>query len=232
MAVKKTYSERQEQLGTLVLSSASELGTRIGLVADRIGSRKFAAEVAEISVDQLARYISGESQPSLTPIALMATQANVSLDWVWEGKGQMERGQDADMITVPEYRVEGGAGTGIVATEEEVESIWQFSRALARELGLNPANLAFIRIRGDSMAPAINNGDLVLLDMTQKHFATEGVYAFSLGDMLLVKRIQALPTGDYQVRSDNPEYSPFALSPGADNVKVVGRVVWAIRRLD
>jgi phage repressor protein C with HTH and peptisase S24 domain len=76
----------------------------------------------------------------------------------------------------------------------------------------------------------VNNGDLVMIDLTEKRFRNEGVYAFILGDMLLVKRIQPQPGGEFQARSDNPAYSPITLKPGADQVTVVGRVVYAMHR--
>lgn len=53
-----------------------------------LGSRKKAAEVAQVSTDQLARYINNTSQPGLAPMARLCTAANVSLDWLATGAGQ------------------------------------------------------------------------------------------------------------------------------------------------
>lgn len=172
----------------------------------------------------------------MTPVALMASKAGVRLDWIWSGEGAMHSASAGvedgeELIAIPEYTVEGSAGHGVVPSDEEVESVWWFSRKLALELGINPANLAFIKVRGDSMSPGILNGDLVLIDLGQKRFDADAVYAFILGDMLLVKRIQALRSGEYEARSDNPAYAPTILRPGAEQVTVVGRVIYAMHSL-
>ena len=246
MIIKKTKTSTHDKSKSPVIGSTSDLGKRIGLIADHLGSRKYAAEVAGISVDQLARYINGESQPSLAPIALMAAGANVSLEWLATGEGPMRPNarhegehpdsihvgdMDDDAIAIPEYIVEGSAGHGVVASAEEVRTVWYFSRKLAREMGLNPANLVFIKVVGDSMEPNIGTGDLVLVDRTNKTFKNEGIYVFVLGDMLLVKRIQMLSGGEFQAKSDNPAYSPITIREGADSITIVGRVLLAVKHM-
>lgn len=80
-------SERPTGTTDRVPSSPAELGTRIARVADLLGSRKKAAEVAQVSTDQLARYINNTSQPGLAPMARLCVAANVSLDWLATGAG-------------------------------------------------------------------------------------------------------------------------------------------------
>ena len=75
-------------------------------------------------------------------------------------------------------------------------------------------------------------GALLLPGCKQKLPPTYG-NILRMGDMLLVKRLQALPGGQVKVTSDNPAFDPWLLNIqeiGAD-VAIIGRVVWSGRRL-
>ena len=65
------------------------IANRIAATVSLLGTRIHAAAVAGISRDQLARYVNGTSQPAFIPIARLADEAGVSLDWIWSGKGPM-----------------------------------------------------------------------------------------------------------------------------------------------
>ena len=99
-------------------------------------------------------------------------------------------------------------------------------------LGVSASALALISVKGDSMEPTLSNGDLILLDTSHGRVEDNAVYALQHNGTLLVKRIQRRMDGSVVVKSDNPRYESEALN--ADQVgalKVVGRVVWAGRRM-
>ena len=96
MAKKKDRLCAEVELEHGRTSSASELVRRIEAVCNLLGSRVSAAAVAEVSTDQLARYIKGESQPAFATMGRMAAAAGVRLDWIWSGQGPMrEEGAQA-----------------------------------------------------------------------------------------------------------------------------------------
>src|SRR3546814_4374939 len=64
-----------------------ELGIRIGMVADFLGSRENAASVAGISVDQLTHYIKGRAKPSFPALHRLCDAVGVRLDWIATGDG-------------------------------------------------------------------------------------------------------------------------------------------------
>lgn len=89
----------------------------------------------------------------------------------------------------------------------------------------NKDTLNIITADGNSMAPTIKEGDMVLLDLSQNRIRSDAIYAFVLGEDLYIKRIQRIGNG-YRIISDNDEqYKSFELiGEQADNIKVIGRV--------
>ncbi len=95
-----------------------ELGRRIERLADLYPSRKAAAEAGGISHDQLTRYMRGENVPSLLVAAKMAVDADVSLEWLATGKGEMlaaTRPKDEKLVS------EVLIASAIVAVEKYLE---------------------------------------------------------------------------------------------------------------
>jgi len=62
---------------------------RIGRLLSLYPTRREAAEVAGISTDQLARYVTGRSAPPFQVVARLARPHGVSLDWLAHGDGDM-----------------------------------------------------------------------------------------------------------------------------------------------
>jgi phage repressor protein C with HTH and peptisase S24 domain len=82
------------------------------------------------------------------------------------------------------------------------------------------------------MAPTLNAGDDILVDLGD---ATErlrdGIYVLRIDDALVVKRVAVNPVGPrLTVQSDNPAYPDWP-DCGLHDVKPIGRVVWAGRRV-
>ena len=123
----------------------------------------------------------------------------------------------------------GRSWRGQVIEAEPILDYLAFRRAWLRERGLNPARCALIAVRGDSMAPTLHPGDVVLLDLTDLYIRSDGLYALRLDGGLLVKRVQRLAEGVIEVISDNTAYRRFTLPEAwqGPTQQVVGRVVWA-----
>ena len=158
-------------------------------------------------------FVTGEAVPP-------ANSGGPALDW-------------SRYIQVPHYDVRASAGHGAVVSEENVVDHLVFKRDwLVRSLGLDPQQLALIDVRGDSMSPTINDGDLILLDTRQGDHTTEGIYAINLDGRLLVKRLRLRLSGAIEVISDNERYGTETIdSEQLAQLHVIGRVVWQGRRI-
>jgi phage repressor protein C with HTH and peptisase S24 domain len=82
------------------------------------------------------------------------------------------------------------------------------------------------------MFPTLADGDDIMVDRSvQGMKPQDGIYVLRRDDTLTVKRIAMHPgTRHLTVSSDNPAYPTWPdLEPG--DVEVVGRVVWAGRKI-
>jgi hypothetical protein len=132
---------------------------------------------------------------------------------------------------IPKLAVGASAGSGAVPDRETLAGKIGFDEKWLRKQGLDPAKLSLIQVDGDSMSPTLNHNDDIMVD---NRAATEGVrdgiHVIRLDDVLMVKRIASGPTGRLSVLSDNPAYPGWPDVDGAA-VSIIGRVVWAGRRL-
>ena len=123
------------------------------------------------------------------------------------------------------------AGRGLVPVDDgDAETIalptrWFIRQGIAADLSV------LVSVKGDSMAPGIPDGALVLLSITDTLTMKPGIYAFNLDGQSYIKRIQPAqlgPDGRPQTLlliSDNQAYPPMAVSgPDMNAITWIGRV--------
>lgn len=142
----------------------------------------------------------------------------------------------AGYVYLPVYDVRAAAGGGELVENESVVDVLAFKESWIRqELHASPADLRLINVVGDSMEPDLRAGDIILIDHADQAASREGIYVIRMDGALLVKQLQRLPGGIVRVISRNQVYEPFAVQSSSINapggVDIIGRVVWACRRL-
>lgn len=70
-------------------SGLDVLPDRIAQLLDLFPTRRLASITAQVSTDQLARYVGGRSSPPFEVLARLALEKGVSLDWLCTGAGDM-----------------------------------------------------------------------------------------------------------------------------------------------
>jgi SOS-response transcriptional repressor LexA len=134
-----------------------------------------------------------------------------------------------DLIAVPVLDVRASAGPGAFAEDERTRARMRFDPSWLRGLSLDPKQLSVIQVTGDSMAPTLHDGDDILVDRATRPLRN-GIYVLRVDGVLNVKRVVLEPSRKATVRSDNPAFPSWpSLDRGA--LDVIGRVVWAGRRL-
>lgn len=97
----------------------------------------------------------------------------------------------------------------------------------------DPSRVKLLTCVGDSMEGTIKDRDVVFVDLAQNCFTHPGIYVLSVGENLLVKRLDMTVTGDLEVISDNREKYAAQRVHAADlsQVSVAGKVVgwWTLR---
>ena len=136
------------------------------------------------------------------------------------------------MRLIPRLAVGASAGPGALADDEAPVAEIAFDEAWLRRLGAGSDAVTMIRVEGDSMAPTLSDGDDILVAMhggTGTH-RRDGIHVLRMDDALIVKRLAFRPDGRLSVTSDNALYPSFPdLAP--ESVHIVGRVIWAGRRV-
>ncbi len=162
---------------------------------------------------------------------------NANPDWILEGAKPMflEKARASeDYAYIPLYDVRAAAGAGAFPPEgEEVKDMLAFKRDwIISELRVSVGHLSMLFVEGDSMSPALNPGDIILIVKNHEPAIQDGVYVVRLEGALLVKRLQRLPGNQLKVKSDNPNYEPYTidLTKEHKDFAIIGRVVWAGRR--
>lgn len=130
-------------------------------------------------------------------------------------------------IAIPRLALGASAGPGALAEDDGTVGHLGFAETWLREMGLTPARLTALTVMGDSMVPALSDGDEILverLDGTIGHTSRAGIYVIRRDGMLLVKRLEYQREGRVSVISDNRAYPPEDVA--IDEVEVIARVVW------
>ena len=137
----------------------------------------------------------------------------------------------SDELLVPVFDISAAAGSGIVIDDyEAVASQLAFPTNYIKHIThTHPGQLAIISVIGKSMSPTLAHDDLVMVDMTKDNVVFDGIFVVRHEDVLKVKRLR---WGDgkrtIDLISDNKEYEVETLP--ADEVSVVGKVVWTGRK--
>ncbi|ADE86655.1 XRE family transcriptional regulator [Rhodobacter capsulatus] len=231
-------------------------------------SQRALGSVLGVSQGYISDIESGRSEPSRNFLQALTERFGVSADWILYGVGlpQTERSggfearkpgkrieppdlgrplsgdfrfADEDFFLIERMDLDVSAGHGIVPIPgAETERI-ALPRSMFLRSRLTPDFTVLVRVKGDSMAPTIPDGALILLDCSVRRVDRAGIFAFSLDGQSYVKRL--VPSGTMadgrpqmlMLVSDNPAFPPVALAgPEMDRLLIAGRVRASIGQFD
>lgn len=139
-----------------------------------------------------------------------------------------------DEIRIPHYDVRAAMGGGqIPADYVELLRDVSVSQEHLRRLGVDfesPYHLKIITGWGQSMAPTIQDKDPLLIDVRIDEYTGDGIYLFTEGDMLFIKRLQLESDGQLKVISDNRNHDARYVTPGQIYVKGRVLLIWNAQR--
>ena len=175
----------------------------------------FSAEALATSA-ALSSPLLAEPAPARSPVAAWACG---------------EEPAPAGTVAVPEYSVSLAAGTGIephwAPVPENTSAVYRLSWLRSR--GINPSKAYRAKVKGDSMADLLYDGDTVLIDTAESalpDIVPGKVYAFLLDGALRVKYLFPQADRSMLLRSKNPQFHDETIPPGEVDTRVVvlGRV--------
>jgi phage repressor protein C with HTH and peptisase S24 domain len=200
--------------------------------------RKFAsvadlARLIGVSDNAIYKWLSGRGQPSVANLVALAKASKVSVEWLATGHESAEANRSTrrnaehdDFFYVPRYDIKGPGARGGPLRSEQIVDYLAFRREWVRSrLNADPRNLLLIEAVGDSMAPTLEDSDLLLVDLGEPRFRHDGIYVLRREHELEVKRLQRRPDGTLNIISDNPAYEPSIVA--SDSIHIIGRVIWS-----
>jgi phage repressor protein C with HTH and peptisase S24 domain len=134
-------------------------------------------------------------------------------------------GKTASYVLVQRLLNPLGAGSAELQEFDEVDGSHSFRRDWLMKKGWPVEALRVLSVQGNSMAPYINDGDVVLVNTADRRLVNGEVYAIAADGEAMVKRLFKQLDGKIRVESDNKEYPPDYFTPDRDGV-ILGAVVW------
>ena len=137
----------------------------------------------------------------------------------------------AAAIAVPMFDVSAAAGGGRMELDARADGALAFPAPLLRRITASPADgLRLITMSGDSMAPTLEHGDMVMVDTNRTSPSPPGIFVLDDGVGLMAKLVDAIPNtrpGYCGCYPKNPAYNNYQRR--IDEVRVIGWVVWFAR---
>lgn len=210
------------------------------------------ARAMGVSPSAFRKWLKGEAEPSRERLVALADAAGVGIAWLAKGEGPQPRFRDAAragagaalmagvdpqaFLVLPRHAEDAAAAAGAetpAPPDAQASAFIAFGHDwIRRSFGVGPEDLMLESAVGESMQPTVKDGDLLLVDTTDRRFREFGVYILEYAGQRLVKRVQRKLDDGLLLISDNTAYEAERIPPErAREVKVLGRVVWSGGRL-
>ncbi|MDH2998090.1 hypothetical protein A1D22_09400 [Pasteurellaceae bacterium LFhippo2] len=184
----------------------------------------------------MAKIVNGET---LEPkkILEISKALGVDVQWLKTGEGEMSQAvgiaerfaneDEEETYRIEQFNVVASCGAGALTDIVEVVSAIEYSENTYRQMfqNMNPDHIKLITSKGDSMQPTIESGELLFVNIKINRYQGDGIYVFSFGETLHIKRLQM--AGDkLLVISDNKAYQMWEINEGnQDRFHIHGRVL-------
>jgi len=199
------------------------IGKKIKLARKKMNKslQEFSNEIG-ISLAKLSRIEKGEVEPGAFDLFKIAQTVGENIEYLYNLK-------TASFVYIPLVEGKISAGGGLIPDNVVIDFL-AFRTDWIKRKG-NPEQMALIQVSGDSMYPTLQNGDLVLIDLSRKYLDPQGgIYAITVGGEIMIKRLQTLPAkGKIKVISDNKLYESYEMNP--ENVIINGKAIWFGREI-
>ena len=124
-----------------------------------------------------------------------------------------------------------GMGATFLDGTAEVKGLVPFKEEWLRSLfGVSMGHLKVVRGRGDSMQPTIMDGDIVIVDMSQRRIDDQDrIWAIAYGELGMIRRVRVTSRGTWVLAPDNAVLRTEEVGDG--EAHIMGRVVWIGRSI-
>lgn len=203
------------------------LGQRMQLVREQQGlTKKEVAERLGITQSSVNQWEKGRNYPSQQNLIHFSDLMSVTYNWLVHGVS----GPSGEDIQIRFFEdINCSAGDGSIGGSHEAILISASLIPIPNEK-LHKDVIA-IKVRGDSMEPAITDGGIVFVDTSCKDLIEGKIYVYCHNDLLRIKRFEYSVSG-LVIKSINPSYTDERITRQMlDGFSIVGRAIYAINQL-
>lgn len=208
--------------------SKSEL---LAKVEGAAASRADIARVLKVAPARITELYKGERDLSFDEARKLIRHYNLEAEAAHAGATDFaELAAENGIAMVEEVDLALGLGAGYLDYTESKGFVPFRSDWLQGLFRGKLESLKVTRGKGDSMRPTILDGDIILIDLSQRAIDEQDVlWAVAYGELGMVKRVRQTSRSSYLLMADNPVVPPIEAVDG--EMQVVGRVVWIGRRM-
>jgi len=166
---------------------------RFALLVKEFGSRYRLAKVSGVPESTLQQYARQELPPRSDILIKLARAANVSVEWLATGQGEMRAAGLLPGATFADVYMVELRDIHAALHMEQIRAFLPLSRAwLERTLSISEPDQLFLLEADRDLPPEIKEGDLLLVDRSagKRLPRGEGLYVFSVPTGLAVRRVQ------------------------------------------
>lgn len=200
-------------------------------VAQKIGGRAVLAKKCGKSIQQISGMLTGaksfgeriarniEASLGIPPGTLDAECPDIQIEKKWDSSKP-----EATRITALEVRKEYALISPPKTSKirlMELDGEWLYEQPIDTS---TPDELKLLSMPGDNMEPEILKGASVVVDLRQREFNMNGIFAVAYSGSIFVHRVQVQPGGKFVLWSDNKKYEPIRLD-NLDGIFIIGRCI-------
>lgn len=221
--------------GPILPEGIGQFHERLEVLVGDESVRSFGRRVG-ISDTTIRKYLSGETEPTLSRLAAIAMVCDISVEWLVTGAGltppwlepsDAQRLNEDEYALIEGYNIAVSTGHGLFGEDTEVTRCLAFRRRWLSYRGFSDKQLKVVFARGDSMEPTIKDNDSLLVNLSSIAPIDGKIFVVRLGSELYAKRIQKRWDGGIELISDNKEYDKQVIpAEELEQLQVIGQVVW------
>lgn len=216
------------------METLAELALRLRLEAGYSNRSQFAREVG-VSSQAILQIENGTTREmkgrTLAGYIRVLGEAAASKLAPYKAKESATLATPEEYAFIKRYEAKLSAGDGHENGDHvQIDGTHAFRISWLKKKGLSPEHLCVLEVEGESMAPDIKSGDVVLIDMTKVELESGEVFAIQTPDGARIKRIIRQADGRIRFSSDNPDKGRYPdeiySEEEASRIKIIGKKVW------
>lgn len=141
---------------------------------------------------------------------------------------QIFNNSNNEFTPIPKVRARLCAGGGSFEVGSEVEGYYSFRNDWLSRKG-NANKMVIMDVFGNSMEPMLIEGDVVLVDESQKDILAGSIYAVGIDDTIMVKRLEKRPQKLVLLSDNLKNETIYMEGEDINRVQIIGKVLWVGR---